>query len=258
MKTTSARSRLAAGSVLIVALALLVPCLVARDELQIDKAFIGAEGSWREVTALLQHQVKRGALSLTIAQPFEEIGGDPAWGQGKKLVIDYRFKGEPFRLLLEEQYPIAFEISLPSPEALRPGADARAAAIMAEAPTHPAPAPQPIPTPVTATAVRVAITLLLTFLCAVVAVVLAFLLRPRRVLWSLVPAVPTVVISFLGVTGWTPFGSFPEIGYTWSSGPIEVSVRSGWLFLIPLLVGTVAPVVATWRYCTRTDAGWRT
>ena len=175
-------------------------------------------------------------------------------GAGQKLVIDYRFKGEPFRLLLEEQYPIAFEIALPSAEALGPGADARAAAIMAEAPTHPAPAPKPPPTPLADNLIRVAITLLLTFLCAVVAVALAFLLRPRRVLWSSLPAVATIVVSFMEVTGRTPFGVFPEIGYTWSSGPVELSLRSGWLFLIPLLVGIVALVVATWRYCTRKDA----
>ena len=76
-------------------------------------------------------------LSLSLSQPFEEIGGDPASGQGKHLVIDYRLDDKPFRLLLEEQYPVAFDITLPSPDAVAPGADTQASAIMAEAAKNP-------------------------------------------------------------------------------------------------------------------------
>ncbi len=78
-----------------------------------DKAVCGAMDSWCDVTAFLQENVSRNELSVSIRQPFQEIGGDPAPGKPKKLVIDYQFRGVAYRLSLEEEFPVAFTIELP-------------------------------------------------------------------------------------------------------------------------------------------------
>jgi hypothetical protein len=95
---------------------------------------------------------------------------------------------------------------------------------------------------------------LLTFACSIVAIALAILARPRQLLWSALLAVAAALVSTMGLTAWTPFGFFPEIGYTWSNGPFEVSVRSSWLFVVPLLIGVVALFLAAWKHRTRNDS----
>ena len=105
----------------------------AEDTLRIDRAYIGTTDAWRDVTAFLRQHLSGDALSVTIAQPFTEIGGDPASGKGKYLIVDYRLNGRAFRLWLEEQYPVAFTIQLPSPDAKAPGADSRARAMLKNA-----------------------------------------------------------------------------------------------------------------------------
>ena len=102
----------------------------SKDTLQIDRAFIGATDAWCDVTAFLRRHVAGDALSVTISQPFTQIGGDPAPGKGKNLILDYRMKGQAFRLCLEEQYPVAFTIELPSSNAKAPGADSKVRAML--------------------------------------------------------------------------------------------------------------------------------
>lgn len=116
--------------ILVVASALLANGVLAKDTLQIDRAFIGATDAWRDVTAFLRQHLSGDALSVTIAQPFTEIGGDPSPGKGKHLIVDYRLNGRAFRLLLKEEYPVAFTIQLPSPDAQTPGADSNARAML--------------------------------------------------------------------------------------------------------------------------------
>lgn len=108
----------------------------ANAELRIEKAYCGAKGSWRDVTAFLQGKVEGDKLSMTIWQPFREIGGDPAPDRGKNLVIDYRLNGVPFELALNEQYPTAFTVELPSSAAVAPGHDPLAAALIKDARSH--------------------------------------------------------------------------------------------------------------------------
>jgi hypothetical protein len=95
----------------------------SKDTLRIDRAFLGTTDAWRDVTPFLRQQLSGDALSATIAQPFTEIGGDPASGKVKNLIVDYRRNGRAFRLWLVEKYPVAFTIQLPSPDAKAPGAD---------------------------------------------------------------------------------------------------------------------------------------
>lgn len=82
-------------------------------KLQIAKAKCGAENSWRDVTAYLQSKIKRNKLSVSISQPFREIGGDPIFGVRKRLIVNYKFEGKSRRLSLTEEYPVAFTIQIP-------------------------------------------------------------------------------------------------------------------------------------------------
>ncbi len=117
-------------AILVVISALAANGLVAKDTLQIDRAFIGATDSWRDITAFLRERLSGDALSVTISQPFTDIGGDPAFGKPKHLIVDYHLNGRAFRLLLDEEYPVAFTIQLPSPDAQAPGADSNARAFL--------------------------------------------------------------------------------------------------------------------------------
>lgn len=104
--------------------------LVAKDTLQIDRAYIGAPDAWRDVTAFLRQHLAGDALSVNLAQPFTEIGGDPAFGKVKTLLVDYRLNGRAFQLCLQEKGPVAFKIRLPSSDAKAPGADSQARAML--------------------------------------------------------------------------------------------------------------------------------
>ncbi len=239
-----------ASIALIAAVTVFVSARSVQGALQIEKAYFGAEGSWRDITAFLRSQVKDGTLSVSLSQPFEEIGGDPAFGRGKHLLVDYRLDGKPCRVLLEEEYPVAFTITLPSPDAAPPGADARAAALVAEAAAKAEVVPYPVPgaeqqrAPVTRNLVIALVILLLTFAGSVLAVVLAFVGRPGRLKWPALLGITASLVGTMGLIAWTPFGSFPEIGYTWSNGAFEVSFRSGWLFVAPLVLGIFSLLLA--------------
>lgn len=82
--------------------------------LQITKAKFGTPDSWRDVTAWVRGQTRHNKLSLRVSQPFKEIGGDPAFGRRKKLIIHYRLDGVPRQLSQVEDYPVGFELELPS------------------------------------------------------------------------------------------------------------------------------------------------
>ena len=115
---------------LVVAVSMLSLVLQAKDTLQIDKAFLGAKDAWRDVTMFLEDQIDEGVLSVSISQPFSSIGGDPAPGRGKNLIIDYHLNGQQHRLWLEETYPVAFQVKLPSADAEIPGANPQVTALM--------------------------------------------------------------------------------------------------------------------------------
>ena len=82
-----------------------------------------------------------------------------------------------------------------------------------------------------------------TLACSVFAVVLVFSVLCSRLRWPVLLAVVACLVSVMGVTAWTPFGYFPEVG--WTNGAI--SVRSGRLFYLPLLVGGFALCAAMWK-----------
>ena len=112
--------------------------LLAKDTLQIDKAYVGTTDSWRDVTMFLQDQIQNDALSISIAQPFKEIGGDPAPGRVKDLIIDYHLNSKPYRLCIKEEFPVAFRITIPSPDAESPGANPEVTAVLENVSSSPA------------------------------------------------------------------------------------------------------------------------
>ncbi len=72
------------------------------------------------------------------------------------------------------------------------------------------------------------------------ALALALACPRRRFALSASVAAFAVVIGWLGVGRWTPVPSFPQIGYTWCSDTFEISLKSSWFFVGPLLLGSVA------------------
>lgn len=129
-------SRISAVSELIIVFVLLATSVSAEASLKIEKAFCGAKDSWCDVTAFLQSKVRSDTLSTKISQPYGEIGGDPAPGQVKHLVIDYRLNGLSYQIALTEKYPVAFTVELPSSDAVAPGADPAITALMGDAKSH--------------------------------------------------------------------------------------------------------------------------
>src|SRR5689334_6640378 len=89
---------------------------------------------------------------------------------------------------------------------------------------------------------------LLTCACSVLAVALAFLARSGRLRCSMLFASAAILVSIMGLAAWTPFGFFPEFGYSWSNGSFAITVRSGWLFLVPLALAVVASVLGVWKH----------
>jgi hypothetical protein len=132
----SRTSAITFGLELMTVLVLLATSVSAKAALRIERAYCGAKDSWCDVTTFLQRKVQGDTLSTKISQPYREIGGDPAPGQVKHLIIDYRLDGASYRLALTEKYPVAFTVEIPSSEATAPGGDPTAAALMSDAKSH--------------------------------------------------------------------------------------------------------------------------
>ena len=57
----------------------------------------------------------------------------------------------------------------------------------------------------------------------------------------------SMVIGIMGITSWTPFGSFPEIVWSHTDGVHEFRARSGWIFIAPVLTGVAALTLLGWK-----------
>ena len=85
------------------------------QRLQILQAFYGADGSWRDVTSILQKSVENNSLKVSWNQPYSEIGGDPAYGQVKTLIVSYRLDGvEKLATFREENFPVGLQAVIPT------------------------------------------------------------------------------------------------------------------------------------------------
>jgi hypothetical protein len=86
----------------------------SNDKLTIVQAVYGADGAWRDVTPVIQKMVQNNSLSVHIQQPYHEIGGDPAYGKSKHLLIGYRHKGKANVATVKEQNPpVGLQLTLP-------------------------------------------------------------------------------------------------------------------------------------------------
>jgi bla regulator protein BlaR1 len=84
------------------------------QRLQILKGFYGADGSWRDVTGILQKSVQNNSLKVAWQQPYTEIGGDPAFLHVKTLVVSYRLDGvEKLATFREENPPVGLQAAIP-------------------------------------------------------------------------------------------------------------------------------------------------
>ncbi len=85
------------------------------QHLQILQGFYGADGSWRDVTGILQKSVKNDSLKVLWQQPYTEIGGDPAYLEVKTLIVSYRLDGvEKLATFREENPPVGLQATIPT------------------------------------------------------------------------------------------------------------------------------------------------
>jgi hypothetical protein len=82
------------------------------------------------------------------------------------------------------------------------------------------------------------------FIMSVIALILAIMNLPRRFGLVMTLAGIAMLVGYLGFGRWTPFPFFPQIGYTWSSGDIRISLSSSWFFMAPLVLGLGATLIA--------------
>ena len=81
--------------------------------------------------------------------------------------------------------------------------------------------------------------------------------RPRNREWAALLSVAAITVSGMAFTTWTPFGRFPEIGYTWSDddGSVRIFLRSGWLYLFPAAMAAIALLWTLWKQRTKHRRG---
>jgi hypothetical protein len=104
----------------------------------------------------------------------------------------------------------------------------------------------------TALILLVAAIWLFSVLSSVSAVLVLFWRQGRHLWLSWALAITGATVGAMGFFSWTPFGFFPGFGYSRSSDTYEFSVQSNWLFILPLVLGVVAGLLALWRHrCSR-------
>jgi hypothetical protein len=83
--------------------AAVVPTVLVRAQgvqLLINKAVYGTSGSGRDVTMRLKKMVSNGTLDVKITN--DNMGGDPNKGADKSLKVDYTYRGQRKRVVVNE------------------------------------------------------------------------------------------------------------------------------------------------------------
>lgn len=62
------------------------------SDFAVVRGYYGTQGRMANVTDILRSRVREGVLSINVAN--ENLGGDPAIGANKVLIVIYRFRGE--------------------------------------------------------------------------------------------------------------------------------------------------------------------
>jgi hypothetical protein len=74
------------------------------NALRIIRAYYGVQGRTVNVTELLRSQVRGGVLSFVVSNG--SLGGDPAIGADKTLIVVYRFQGNETATAVREGYTL--------------------------------------------------------------------------------------------------------------------------------------------------------
>jgi hypothetical protein len=96
-------------------------------------------------------------------------------------------------------------------------------------------------------AILIAVTWFVATGCSILAIIIGFRAADRSLGTILSLGLVSILTGAMGLKSWTPFGFFPEIGWTISNGATDFSVRSGWLFIVPLVMGCLVLGVAVWN-----------
>ncbi|HXY24178.1 MAG TPA: DUF3395 domain-containing protein [Candidatus Acidoferrum sp.] len=84
------------------------PSAMGRDQndngLRIIRAYYGVQGRTNNVTDILRNQVRDGVLSMIVSN--NALGGDPAVGADKVLIVVYRFQGTETAIAVPERATI--------------------------------------------------------------------------------------------------------------------------------------------------------
>jgi hypothetical protein len=84
------------------------------NRIEIIEAKCGSNQSWKDVTKIVQSNLTNNSLRINWQQPYREIGGDPAFGKVKVLLIVYRLNGDfKAAVFQEENPPIGLRATIP-------------------------------------------------------------------------------------------------------------------------------------------------
>jgi hypothetical protein len=86
---------------------------IPKKGLEIVQAVFGTNGLWRDVTAIVQQGVAENRWQAELHFPYTELGGDPAKGKGKQLIIGYRLDGTPKVGIFDETKDKVIHANLP-------------------------------------------------------------------------------------------------------------------------------------------------
>ena len=88
----------------------------------------------------------------------------------------------------------------------------------------------------------------LTCSVSLAAVLLSVLEQHRYRGQAALLAVAAILVSGMGLSAWTPFGVFPDFAWSFANGSFEISIRSEWLFVLPLIAGTFSAFLMLRNY----------
>jgi hypothetical protein len=69
---------------------------------EIGQAVFGTDGMWRDITTAAQQSMSNGSWRADLHHPYTEVGGDPAVGKPKHLIVGYWVDGAPKVAIFDE------------------------------------------------------------------------------------------------------------------------------------------------------------
>jgi hypothetical protein len=81
--------------------------------MEIVQVVFGTNGIWRDVTDIVREQLVEGRWKADLHPPYSELGGDPAKGREKHLIVGYRLDGTAKVTIFDSLGDASFSVSLP-------------------------------------------------------------------------------------------------------------------------------------------------